>query len=118
MRSAMWLLCSSVVCVSGVEGAPACGGISIEDARANQPARFDLNAEHGGAYEVKLCVEKPDGSRERLPSSCVRLPRPAGSAFFEAARLPADSGGGTLVVEVIELRTGRKVHTGLAPIGF
>ncbi|MBL8897214.1 MAG: hypothetical protein JNM84_06285 [Planctomycetes bacterium] len=118
MRIAMWLLWSSVVCASGAEGAIAGGGIAIEEAQAGQALRFDLSAERPGRYELKVRVEKPDGSVVVLGAEHVEWPRPAREGFYRGPALPRDSGGGTIVVEVFEVATGQRVGTGVAPIGF
>ncbi|MBK9385100.1 MAG: hypothetical protein IPN34_09830 [Planctomycetes bacterium] len=118
MRSAMWLLWSSVVCASGAERALAHGGISIEEAPAGQALRFDLCAERPGLYEVKVRVEKPDGSVAVLRPERVTWPRPAREGFYGGPALPRDSGGGTIVVEIFEVSTGQRLATGVAPIAF
>jgi hypothetical protein len=118
MRSATWLLWSSVVCASAAEAGLAGGGISIEEAQAGQALSFDLSAERPGDYELKIRVEKPDGSVVLLPAQRCTWPRPPREGFYRGPALPRDSGGGTIVVEVHEVATGRRLGTGVAPIAF
>jgi hypothetical protein len=118
MRSAMWLLWSSVVCASGAERAFAGGGVSIEAAQAGQPLCFEVRAEREGEYEVKARVEQPDGTLVCLPSLRVIWPRPPREGFHYGPTLPSGSGGGTVVVEVFEVATGRRLGTGVSPVSF
>lgn len=95
------------------------GVVDLSKPQAGQAIRFNVSGgDDTGNLKVSFTLERPDGSRQTLPPMEITPPLPTPPAMLEGPVLPRDCGGSVLIVEVIEMESGRLYDTGGAPVGF
>ncbi len=116
MRLASLLIWTSVVVVSANDRATAHGAIQVESSRAGGSVEVSFFNEEHRRVKLRTTVKRRDGSRTELPSIQIENPQPG--ARIEGPVLPADSGGGMVIVEAFDADTGERLGKDNAPIGF
>ncbi len=94
------------------------GIVAVQKPQAGTPVRFRITGADDLSLDVRFTLERPDGTRERLPSLALKPPHPPGNEGFLGPSLPKDSGGSVLIVEVFDATTGQLHDIGGGPVAF